>query len=415
MEYGLLGKTLSHSYSPELHKLFGCPEYSLIEVSPENLPSFMQSAEFKGINVTVPYKKEVIPYLSELSPEADEAGGVNCIVRRADGSLFGDNTDTKGFDALISFSKIDVKNKKVLVLGSGGAAGAVHTVLKRRGVKETVTVSRSGDVNYSNVAALHPDADVIVNATPVGMYPGNGVSPIDITPFSRLSGVIDLIYNPDKTALVLSAEKRGIKAVGGLYMLVAQAAFAEELFFGKKFADKDIFNAYTRLRNSQRNIVLIGMPGSGKSVIGKRLAAALRRPFEDIDRVIEAETGRSIPDIFANEGEKYFRALETEYTAKVCRGSGKVIATGGGVVTREENRDLLKENSVVIYLIRDTASLAVKGRPVSQSVPLETLAAQRIPIYKKWSDVKLLNSGISPTVGQIIRFMRLKPEGRNKK
>lgn len=415
MTYGILGKTLGHSYSPELHRLFGCTDYSLTEVPPEKLSQFMTDADFCGINVTVPYKKEVIPFLSEMSPEAKAAGSVNCVVKRGDGTLFGDNTDTKGFDALISFSGIEVRDKKVLVLGSGGAAGAVNAVLRRRGVREAVTVSRSGEVNYENVFSLHADADVIVNTTPVGMFPGNGESPIDLAPFPRLSGVIDLIYNPDKTALVLSAEKRGIKAAGGLYMLVAQAAYAEELFFGKKFKKRDITAAYTRLRASRRNIVIIGMPGSGKSVVAKRLAMALNRPFADVDRIIEKETGRKIPDIMAEDGIDFFRRLEIEYTAKICRKSGLVIATGGGVVTREENRDSIRENSAVIYLIRPTGELAVKNRPISQSTPLEELAAQRIPVYKEWSDVKILNTGISSTVGQIIRFMRLKPEGKNKK
>lgn len=412
MQYGLLGKTLGHSYSPEIHGLFGCPDYCLREVPPDELDTFMKSADFKGINVTVPYKKAVLPYIHSLSDEARMAGSVNCIVKKEDGTLYGDNTDTKGFDALLTFSKINVRRKKVLVLGSGGAAGAVHAVLRRRGVREAVTVSRTGEVNYSNVHLLHGDADVIVNATPVGMYPNNGESPIDIAPFSRLSGVIDIIYNPDKTALVLAAEKRGITALGGLYMLVAQAAAADELFFGKKISDAEVRRVYTRLRASKRNLVLIGMPGSGKSVIGKRLASALHRPFVDVDRVIEGGTGRSIPDIFAEDGEDAFRALETEYTQNVCRESGQIIACGGGVVTREANRDAVRENSAVVYLIRNTAELATRGRPVSQANSLEALAAVRIPIYKAWSDVKILNCGINPTVGQIIRFMHLRPESK---
>lgn len=411
MPCGLLGEKLSHSYSPDLHRILGCPDYALFQVSPDELPAFMERAEFDALNVTVPYKKAVIPYISGMSAAARAAGSVNCIKKMPDGTLFGDNTDARGFAALLDFHKIAVKNKKVLVLGSGGGAGAVLSVMNERGAN-AVTVSRSGPVDYENVYSLHGDADIIVNATPVGMYPGNGISPIDLSPFSKLSAVVDLIYNPDRTELLLSAEDRGITAVGGLYMLAAQGAFAEEFFFGKHFTAGDVTKAYNLLRNSKRNIVFIGMPGSGKTVMGRRLAAALRRPFEDVDRTIEKECGRHIPDIFAEDGENAFREMETEYTKRLCRSSGKVISTGGGVVTRPENRRFLRENSVVIYLIRPTSALTVKNRPVSNSVPLEQLAAQRIPLYKEWSDVKLYNSGIGPTVGEIIRFLHLKTENK---
>ena len=413
MSYGLLGEKLSHSYSPELHKMLGRPDYRLFEIAPEALSAFMEAADFDGINVTVPYKKAVIPYLSELSPEAEAAGSVNCIVKRADGTLYGDNTDTKGFEALLDFSGIAVKGKKVLVLGSGGAAGAVTYVLKKRRACP-VTVSRSGEVNYENVYSQCADADVIVNATPVGMYPGNGVSPVNIAPFEKLSGVIDLIYNPDKTALVLDAEDRGIKAVGGLYMLAAQGVISDGLFSGKNVQTSKIGNVYSRLRSSRRNIVLIGMPGSGKTVICKRLSAALNRPFEDVDRTIEKAEGCRITDIFAEKGEDYFRARETEITRELCRGSGKVISTGGGVVTRPENRRSLRENSVIIYLIRSTSALTQRNRPVFSATDPEELAKIRVPLYKEWADVKILNSGIGPTVGEIIRFLHLKPEEKEK-
>lgn len=409
MMYGLLGEKLSHSYSPEIHGMFGCRDYSLIEVEKDCLPNFMEKADFCGINVTVPYKKAVIPYISEMSDEAKEAGSVNVIVRRPDGTLFGDNTDARGFDAMLRFGGIDVKGKKVLVLGSGGAAGAVMTVLKRRGAGEAITVSRSGEVNYTNVKELHSDADVIINATPVGMYPNNGASPIELSGFPKLFAVADLIYNPDKTALILEAEDRGLKAVGGLYMLVYQAALTEVIFTGKEIEKKIIDRVYNNLRCAKRNIVLIGMPGCGKSVVGRKLAKSIGREFVDIDKVIEEREGRTIPEIFASDGEAYFRRVESKVTAEVCRRSGLVISTGGGVVTTPENRKYLRENSLVIYLIRSTSALATKGRPVSNSVPLEELAAKRIPLYKEWSDVKLLNSEIHATVGEIIRFIGLKP------
>ena len=408
MKYGLLGEKLSHSYSPELHALLGQKDYTLFEVAPEELESFMKTADFDGINVTVPYKKAVIPYLDSLSEEAKTAGSVNVIVKKEDGTLFGDNTDTAGFDAMLRFHNVKPEHKKVLILGSGGAAGAVRTVMERKGA-ECITVSRTGEVNYENVVLLHADADIIVNATPVGMYPENGKCPIDISPFENLFCVIDLIYNPERTVLVLSAEDRGIKAFGGMYMLAAQAALAEKIFTGREYGEKEIFRAYNTLRNKVRNIVFIGMPGSGKTVIGRRLAHILHRPFADVDSIIEASEGRSIPDILEKDGEEDFRRMETEYTAKTCQEKGQVISTGGGVVTREENRNLLRMNSVVIYLIRPTKSLTLRGRPISNSCPIEELAQERIPLYKKWADVKILNGGINPTIGEIIRFMHLKP------
>lgn len=415
MKYGLLGEKLPHSYSPDIHKLFGCPDYALFEVEEENLPAFFAKGDFDGLNVTVPYKKAVIPYLSDLSDAAREAGSVNVIVKRPDGTLFGDNTDAAGFDALLRFANIDPTGKKVLVLGSGGAAGAVRSVLSRKRTSDTVTVSRTGEVNYENVYSLHSDAQIIINATPVGMYPDNGKSPIDIAPFKNLSAVVDLIYNPDKTALILSAEDRGLKAVGGLYMLVYQAALTEEIFRGVRIDRREISGAYTNIRNSKRNIVLIGMPGSGKTVITKRLSAILHREAADIDKIIEKREGRTILEIFETDGEECFRRLETAVTAEVCRESGLIISTGGGVVTREENKNHLRENSLIIYLIRSTSKLTVRNRPISKSVPLEELAKQRIPIYKEWSDVQLLNSEINVTVGEIIRFLRLKPENGERK
>lgn len=415
MKYGLLGEKLPHSYSPDIHRIFGCPDYALFEVGEENLPAFFAEGDFDGLNVTVPYKKAVLPYLSSLSDAAEEAGSVNVIVKRPDGTLFGDNTDAAGFDALLRFAGIDPAGKKVLVLGSGGAAGAVRSVLSQKRTSDTVTVSRTGEVNYENVYSLHSDAQIIINATPVGMYPDNGKSPIDIAPFKNLSAVVDLIYNPDKTALILSAEDRGIKAVGGLYMLVYQAALTEEIFRGIRIDRREISGAYTNIRSSKRNIVLIGMPGSGKTVITKRLSAILHREAADIDKIIEKREGRTIPEIFETDGEECFRRLETAVTAEVCRESGLIISTGGGVVTREENRNHLRENSLIIYLIRSTSALTVRNRPISNSVPLEELAAKRIPLYKEWSDVQLLNSEINATVGEIIRFLRLKPENGERK
>ena len=412
MVYGLLGEHLSHSYSPLIHSMLGDYEYRLFEKSPDELCDFLKNGDFKAINVTIPYKKAVIPYLSDLSENAKAAGSVNVIIRREDGSLFGDNSDIGGFYSLIRKSKIPVKSKKVLVLGSGGASNTAVFVLSRLGAREIVVISRSGENNYTNIHR-HSDADVIINTTPVGMYPNNGKSPVDLSVFKRLSGVIDVIYNPFETALILDAKERGIKAIGGLNMLVAQAAIANEMFFSRKLDRSVINNAEKQVALSMKNIVLIGMPGCGKSTTGKRLAALTGRRFIDIDAEIEKRTGRTIPEIFREEGEDAFRKLETEVTAEVCRESGCVISTGGGVVTREENRRHIRQNSVVIFLSRSLDKLATRGRPLSETNFADALWAVRGPRYKEWSDIQMLNTGINYTSRSIMRTLNLRRKENN--
>ncbi len=406
MIYGLLGEHLSHSYSPLIHSMLGDYEYRFFEKSPDEVEDFIKNGDYQAINVTIPYKKAVIPYLSQLSERAKKIGSVNVVVRRPDGTLFGDNSDYGGFASLVRKSKISIKGKKVIVLGDGGASVTVQAVLRDMGAAKVTVISLYTEDNYENIDR-HADADVIVNATPVGMYPKNGERLVDLSIFKNLSGVLDVIYNPYKTALILDAEERGIPALGGLHMLVAQAVVANEMFFSHKVDPRVIDSIEKKIASMMKNVVFIGMPGSGKTTTGKRLAALTGREFIDIDGEIVKAAGKSIPEIFADDGEEAFRRLETQVTGEVCKRSGCIISCGGGVVTRPENRRLLKQNSTVVFLFRDINSLATKGRPLSETNTAEALWQARSPMYRSWSDVKILNTGIGTTAISIARTLHL--------
>ena len=401
MKCGLLGRKLGHSYSPQIHGMLGDYSYALFEKEPEQLASFLKDGDFTGINVTIPYKKDVIPYLDALSPAAQKIGSVNTIVRRADGSLFGHNSDYFGFVSLVKHSGIAVEGKKVLVLGSGGTSNMVVTALRDLGAAPVV-ISRSGENNYGNLH-LHSDASVIVNATPVGMYPNTGVSPIDLRRFPALTGVLDVIYNPAKTQLLLDAESLGIPHENGLWMLVAQAKEAAEYFTGKKLPDSCIEKIHGILSRQMKNVVLIGMPGCGKSTIGNLLARKLGRKFVDADEEIIQLAGKSIPEIFAQDGEEIFREWETMALEHLGKQSGLVIATGGGCVTRQRNYPALHQNGSIVWLERDLSLLPTDGRPLSQSNRLEEMYAVRKPLYEAFADVRVANTG-SPedTVTEIL-------------
>lgn len=391
MKCGLLGRKLGHSYSPQIHGLLGDYSYELFEKEPEQLPFFLKDDDFTGINVTIPYKKDVIPYLDELSPAAWKIGSVNTIVRRADGSLFGHNSDYFGFVSLVHHSGITVNGKKVLVLGSGGTSNMVVTALKDLGAVPVV-ISRSGENNYENLH-LHADASVIVNATPVGMYPNTGVSPIDLKRFPRLEGVLDVIYNPAKTKLLLDAEGLGIPHENGLWMLVAQAKEASEYFTGQKLSDSVIERIHRVLSHQMKNIVLIGMPGCGKSTIGALLAEKQNRKFLDADKEIIRLAGKSIPDIFARDGEDVFRRWETTALENLGKQSGLVIATGGGCVTQSRNYPALHQNGHIVWLERELSLLPTQGRPLSQANRLEEMYAVRKPMYEAFADIRVSNAG----------------------
>lgn len=391
MNCGLLGRKLGHSYSPQIHAHLGSYRYALFEKEPEELEAFLKNGDFTGLNVTIPYKKDVIPYLDELSPAARRLGAVNTIVRRPDGRLVGHNTDYFGFRWLVKKSGLAVAGKKVLVLGSGGASNTAVAVLRELGA-DVVVISRSGENNYENLDR-HADAAVIVNTTPVGMYPNTGKSPLSLEHFPALEGVLDVVYNPARTQILLDASARGLITENGLWMLVAQAKESAEWFTGRKIEDAVIARIYRTLRRQMENIILIGMPGCGKTTVGQQLAQALGRRFVDADEALEAKAGRKITQIIPAEGEAAFRTLETETLAELGKQSGLVIATGGGCVTQQRNFDLLHQNGSVFWLTRDLRKLPTDGRPLSQAGRLGEMFAKRQPLYRRFADWEISNDG----------------------
>lgn len=401
MRCGLLGERLGHSYSPRLHALLGEYSYELFEVAPEGLEAFLRGGAFDALNVTIPYKKAVMPFCAELSENARRIGSVNTLLRRADGSLFGDNTDFDGFSWLLERNGGVRAGEKALVLGSGGASQTVQTVLRAAGA-EVVVISRRGEDNYDTLER-HADATVLVNTTPVGMYPNNGASPLSLTRLPKCRLVLDLIYNPARTALVLEAERRGLRCEGGLAMLVAQAKAAAERFTGTEIPDERCEALLRTLQNETENVILVGMPGSGKSSVGRAVAERLNRPFLDSDDVLEQRLGCDIPSFFTREGEEAFRAAETQVLAELGKRSGCVIATGGGCVTRTENYPALHQNGKIFWLERPTALLPTAGRPVSQATPLPALYAARKPLYARFADKQIDNGGaLSAAVDAIL-------------
>lgn len=398
---GLLGRKLGHSYSPQIHAHLGDYEYRIFEREPENVGDFLKNGDFHGINVTIPYKKDVIPFLAELSSAAQRMGAVNTIVRRPDGSLIGHNTDYFGFRSMVERSGLTVAGRKVLVLGSGGASNTVVVVLKELGA-EVIVVSRSGENNYDNLH-LHTDAAVIVNATPVGMYPKTGKAPLDLGQFPNLEGVLDVIYNPARTQLLLDAEAKGLVTMNGLWMLVAQAKESAEWFAAHTISDEKIAKIHKLLRLQMENIVLVGMPGCGKSTVGQLLAEKTGKKFIDADAALEEAAGRKITDIIPNDGVEAFRAMETETLSNLGKQSGLVLSTGGGCVTKERNYNLLHQNGTIVWLTRDLSVLPTDGRPLSQSGKLEEMFRQREPMYRRFADITISNDGTpAETVQKIL-------------
>ena len=402
---GLIGEKLGHSFSPAIHGKLADYEYRLYELSPGQLGPFLEKKEFDGLNVTIPYKKTVIPYCDELSEAAKSIGSVNTIVKRADGTLLGHNTDYDGIMWLLKNAGAQVKGKKAVVLGTGGASLTVQAALRNLGAAQVVVISRSGEENYENIAR-HADAKILINATPVGMYPKTGVSPVDLDVFTALEGVFDVVYNPAKTQLLLEAEKRGIPCANGLGMLVAQAKAACERFTGQPVADEKVYTIKAEMERTTRNVMLIGMPGSGKSTVGAALAESLGRRLVDVDERIVEMAGCSIPEIFAKDGEEGFRQIEHQALCEVSKESGLVIATGGGVVTRPENLDPMRQNSLIVWLLRDTALLPKDGRPLSQTNSLTEMFKVREPLYRAAADCIADNNGsLEDTVKQILEAM----------
>ena len=380
MEYGCIGEKLTHSFSKEIHNSFAEYEYELCEIPRGELDRFAKNADFKAINVTIPYKELIMPYLDEIDSAAKSTGAVNTVVNR-DGALCGYNTDFYGMKSLISREGIDVSGKKVAILGTGGTSKTALAVANYLGAKKIIRVSRDGNedaVKYEDLYKKHADAEVIINTTPSGMYPKIFDTPVDLSKFHSLTGVIDAIYNPLRSRLILSAHKRGIKAAGGLYMLVAQAVRASEIFLDRQYGEDTLEKVYRKILSDKENIVLIGMPSSGKSTVGQILAKTMNRELYDTDTVIEEHEGCSISDIFKNKGEAYFREVEANVIRDMSSKNGVIISTGGGVPLREENVDSLKMNGKLYFI----------DRPLENLIPTDSrpLTSTREAVEKKFRE-----------------------------
>ncbi len=385
MEYGLIGERLGHSYSPQIHRAFGGYDYQLYPMPFSDVEKLLREKRFKGLNVTIPYKRAVLPFCDELSPAVREIGSANTLVVR-DGKIYADNTDLPGMLSMLDKAGIELTGRKVVILGSGGTSLTAQGACRVRQARETVVVSRKGPVTYEDLYADHTDAEVIINATPVGMYPNNLVSPIDLTRFPKLQGVADVIYNPAKTKLLLDAEAAGIPCIDGLWMLAAQAWYAAKLFLDTDIPEEKIQEAYRAVRRECLNLVLIGMPGCGKSTQGQRAAQALGRTFVDLDAEIVKRFG-PIPMIFETQGEAGFRKLESEIVKEFGKESGLVIATGGGAILRPENVEALRQNGALCWLRRPVEQLAIAGRPLSVNLEkLKAMEQTRTPLYRACAD-----------------------------
>ncbi|MBQ6847890.1 MAG: shikimate dehydrogenase [Clostridia bacterium] len=407
MEYGLVGEKLRHSFSKIIHnKLYSAP-YELKEIPQNEVKEFMLKRDFKGINVTIPYKETVIPFLDVISDNAKQIGAVNTVVNKG-GKLYGYNTDFLGLKELITHNNIEIKGKKVLILGSGGTSKTAKAVAECLDAKQIFCLSRKGGkglITYNEALKNHRDAEIIINTTPCGMYPNIGESAIDISNFPQLEGVVDVVYNPLSSALVVEARNKKIKAIGGLYMLVSQAVFAAEFFLDTVFDRKKIDEIYKTIENEKKNIVLIGMPGVGKTTIGKELAKALDKEFVDTDDEIVKKEAILIPEIFATKGEGYFRQLESEVIKEISAKQGLVIATGGGAILNSLNIDLLKENGTVYFLDRNVEDIvATSDRPLSSNrEDLLKRYEERYPIYLSSADFKVnCTSDVQKNIKEVI-------------
>ena len=392
IEFGLLGEKLGHSYSPQIHRVFGDYDYQLYPVGEEELKRILTEKQFRGLNVTIPYKQAVLPFCDEISDSVRLIGSANTLVNRH-GKIRADNTDLPGFLTMIEMAGISLTGKKVIILGSGGTSLTAQAACKQQNARETVVVSRRGLVNYDTLYACHADAEVLINATPVGMYPHNLHSPVNLAAFPRLKGVADVIYNPAKTALILDAEELHLPHTDGLRMMVAQAWHAARQFLGQDIPAQKMNEAYRSVRRETLNLVLTGMPGCGKSTLGREMAQRLGRTFVDLDVEIEKIAG-PIPAIFAAQGEAGFRDIESRVVETFGKESGLVIATGGGAILRKSNVRTLRQNGVVAWVQRPIEQLSQEGRPLSTGIDaLRRMADTRTPLYQAAADFFVRNTG----------------------
>ena len=406
MEYGCIGEHLVHSFSKDIHGALADYLYELKDVPMGSLDVFLKERNFKAINVTIPYKQDVIPYLTEVEPTATMIGAVNTVVNR-DGQLCGYNTDFGGMCALIHRAGIDLQGKKVLILGTGGTSKTAMAVAKHLGAASVYRVSRSkkpGVLTYDSVKKSHLDAQILINTTPRGMFSRESGMPIDPSLFPQLSGAVDAVYNPLRTEFILQARKMGIPAAGGLYMLVAQAVLASEIFLDKKYPEAVIEQIYRKIKSGKENIVLTGMPGCGKTAVGKLLAEKLGRPFFDVDGQITETTGQTPAQIINAQGEAAFRDIETEEICKLSQENGAVIATGGGAILRSENIDALRMNGRVFFLDRPVEQLIPTGdRPLSSTKEaILRRYNERYDIYISTADAVIPNTETPETAAELV-------------
>lgn len=414
MKYGLIGEHLGHSFSKQIQTRIAEIEnvkdydYQLVELDKEEFKEFMENKNFKGINVTIPYKKDVIPYLDEIDESAKAIGAVNTIIN-VDGKLKGYNTDFGGFLYMVKAHNVHMEGKKVLIIGNGGACAAVKAVCKHENAKDIVIVSRSanrGAIGYDEMYTSHLDADIVVNTSPVGMFPNIVNAPIDVSWFHKLECVLDVVYNPILTRLCFEAQEADIKRVIGLEMLIAQAKYTFEIFENMSFDDSIIDEIKKEMLKDRCNIVLIGMPSAGKTTIGKMLEEKLGKEFFDLDDMIIAKVGKSIPEIFQESGETGFRAIETEVAIEASKMNNKIIATGGGVVKHKVNMDFLRLNGITIFIDRDIDKLISSdpNRPLSSSKQaLQQMYKERYPLYQKYAAyIAVNNANIEETVDDIV-------------
>lgn len=400
--YGVLGRVLGHSYTPVIYRELAGLDYRKFEREPKDLEAFVRSDEWEGFNVTIPYKRELVRYMDELSDVARRMGNINTVTRLADGRLRGDNTDYYGFKVLVESLGLDLAGKKAAVFGgSGGAGSTAMMVLSDLGMNP-VAINRSGQDTYESLSD-HADAVLAVNCTPVGMFPACPAAPCNLAALPALEGLIDIVYNPARTALMMEAERRGIPNAGGLLMLVAQAAQAVERYTGEHVSMARIEDVTARLSATEQNIMLVGMPGCGKTRVGEQLAGLLGRKHIDIDRELEDELGASCAEFIESKGEEAFRLRETEVLGRVAAQSGLVISCGGGVVTRAENYELAHQNSIIVMLDRPLDELSKKGRPITARDGIESLAAQRLPLYRAWADIVVKSLDCSANTAAAVR------------